>query len=118
MPRRATEMPVDLVKELASLQCTQTDLADLFHISQAQVSRRLAKEPLKSAWIEGLAEGRVSLRRAIFKSAMSGGASAQKLAAANILDWSEKGQLDAHITAEGPAVFVAEWGKADDTEDD
>ena len=70
--RKTIDMPVEQVRELASIGCTQSELGRVFGLSQSQISRRLSREPYRSAWEGGRAEGDMSLRRKQHELAMSG----------------------------------------------
>ena len=63
--------PIQLGK-LAELCCSVEEVAAYFRCSQATVTHRLKRDPLKTVWESGLARGRISLRRAQLQAAHAG----------------------------------------------
>lgn len=108
--RKAIEMPVEQVRELASIGCTQSELGRVFGLSQSQISRRLAREPFRSAWDGGRAEGDMSLRRKQHELAMSGDRvmliwlGKNRLGQADKVESSVKDRPTAHV------IYEAVWG--------
>jgi hypothetical protein len=108
-------VPIDAwqVEFMASLFSTQQEMADFFGITQQSLSERLQREPLKTAYQNGLAAGRLKLRSAQMKAAT------ENLNPA-ILIWlgKQKGILDqrdqpVQTTPQDVNIsvrYVAEWG--------
>lgn len=65
------------MESLASLQCTQQEIAAFFRVSHQAVEKALKKPDLREAYERGLHSGRISLRRAQFKLALDGNATMQ-----------------------------------------
>lgn len=78
MPRKPTgcpngrpqkEISLAAVERLAGMACTQVEVASWFNCSVDTLSRR---EGFAEAYSRGLSKGKISLRRAQFKSALAG----------------------------------------------
>lgn len=62
-----------LVRQLASIQCTDEEIAAGVGCSQDTLARARKREPeVEAAILEGKAKGRMSLRRAQYRKAMDG----------------------------------------------
>lgn len=108
--RKTIEMPVEQVRELASIGCTQSELGRVFGLSQSQISRRLSREPHRSAWEAGRAEGEMSLRRKQHELALSGDRvmliwlGKNRLGQADKIESSVEERPTTHVT------YTAVWG--------
>src|SRR5688572_4325204 len=78
MPRQATGRPngrpkkdidLKLVRELALIHCTIVEIASVMNVAASTLT---AREGFREAYAAGLEEGKASLRRAQFKSALAG----------------------------------------------
>ena len=63
MPRKP--VPIDLaeLEKLASMHCTQDEVAAWFGVSQKTISLKLRQKIFKAVWDTGWAKGNISLRR-------------------------------------------------------
>lgn len=57
------DLPLEIVRGLAGIGCTQTEAAAVFHMSVAQFKRYLQEPNVREAWDAGKAEGRVEIRK-------------------------------------------------------
>ena len=72
-PRFKFSDKLSLVRKLASIQCTDEEIAAGIGCSQDTLARGRKREPdLDAAILEGRANGRMSLRRAQYQKAMDG----------------------------------------------
>ena len=72
-PRFDFSDKLPLVRKLASIQCTDEEIAAGIGCSQDTLARGRKREPdLDAAILEGRANGRMSLRRAQYQRAMDG----------------------------------------------
>ena len=72
-PRFDFSDKLPLVRKLASIQCTDDEIAAGLGCSQDTLARGRKREPdLDAAILEGRANGRMSLRRAQYQKAMDG----------------------------------------------
>jgi len=72
-PRFDFSDKLPLVRKLASIQCTDEEIAAGLGCSQDTLARGRKREPdLDAAILEGRANGRMSLRRAQYRKAMEG----------------------------------------------
>ena len=72
-PRFNFSDKLSLVRKLASIQCTDEEIAAGLGCSQDTLARGRKREPdLDAAILEGRANGRMSLRRAQYRKAMEG----------------------------------------------
>ena len=72
-PRFDFSDKLPLVRKLASIQCTDEEIAAGLGCSQDTLARGRKREPdLDAAILEGRANGRMSLRRAQYQRAMEG----------------------------------------------
>ena len=62
-----------VIRELAVIQCTQAEAASVLGLHRVAFCNWLNRTPLaRQAWDEGLEEGKMSLRRRQYRSAMAG----------------------------------------------
>ena len=108
--RKAIEIPVEQVRELASIGCTQSELGRVFGLSQSQISRRLSREPYRSAWEGGRAEGDMSLRRKQHELAMSGDRVMLIWLGKNRLGQADKVDSTVDDKTTTQTTYVAVWG--------
>jgi predicted DNA-binding protein (UPF0251 family) len=93
-----TDDQIELVRTLAGLQCTQAEIAAALGINQDTVTRiKQEDERFSDAIITGREFGKTSLRRMQFKNAKNGNAAMQIWLGKQILNQSDKQELD--ITA-------------------
>ncbi len=68
MPRRPVPIDLDELEKLAAMHCTEAEVAAWFSspgatLTQQAISKKLQREPFKSAWSSGWVKGSISLRR-------------------------------------------------------
>lgn len=63
MPRRAVDLNLEQLEQLAAMACTQEEVAAFFGVTQQTISRKLAQRKYSEVWERGLGRGRISLRR-------------------------------------------------------
>jgi hypothetical protein len=73
LARRRIIDPIQL-EQLASLQCTQPEIAAFFGVSLQAVEKQLAKPEFREPYEKGLKTGLISLRRAQMQAALAGNA--------------------------------------------
>lgn len=67
----ANETQVELIRSLAMIHCTQAEAAAVLKVSREHFNVYLnGNERIRAVWEAGLDEGKASLRRAQFKSAL------------------------------------------------
>lgn len=71
MARERIIQPEEL-ERLASLQCTQAEIAAYFKVTSKAVEKALKKPEFRDAYERGVNTGLISLRRAQFKAALGG----------------------------------------------
>jgi hypothetical protein len=74
--RPKVAVTTDALFRLASLQCTQTEVATYFGCTERTIRRRLTKPEYREAWKTGRARGRISLRRLGWRHASGTGSAA------------------------------------------
>ena len=120
MPRTAVVIDPVMCLVVASIGGTYDDLAALVHLSASQVSRRINQSKvLREAWAEGRANARLSVRRAQYKSALHGSAAMLRWLGINELKQADRSDhlIDAHLTSEKPARWIARFQGMDDPND-
>ncbi len=70
-PRGRPEKSIDLdeLEKLAAIHCTYEDIAGWFGVAKMTVIRRMKRADYRKRYEDGIAKGRVSLRRSQFKLA-------------------------------------------------
>lgn len=112
--RKAVEIPVEQLRELAAIGCTQDEIGRVFGLSQSAISRRLEKEPHRSAWEGGRAEGDMSLRRKQYEMAMNGNVVMLLWLGKNRLGQADKAESKIEYDSRVSVRYIAEWGRSDD----
>ena len=72
--RKPVEIDVEQLEKLASLQCTDEEIAAWFHCTPRTIEKRRKEAPFKEALERGKAMGRISVRRAQLKLLEAGNA--------------------------------------------
>jgi hypothetical protein len=70
--RPPVKIDKDLLIGLCKIQCTYPEIAGIFGCAEKTIQKMLGKEPWKSLAQKAYNEGRASLRRRLFTSAMEG----------------------------------------------
>lgn len=95
VPRK--EIDFELLEELCKIQCTEAEVASVLKVSVATLAERI-KEKFNCTFLEyfknASASGKVSLRRRIFESALSGNVPTMIFLSKNTLGMSDHGVLD------------------------
>src|SRR5262249_25558467 len=61
------EFDLVLVRNLCRIQCTDAEIASILHVSERTIKRHKKRTEFREAMDTGKAEGRVSVRRMLFK---------------------------------------------------
>lgn len=110
-PRFNFSDKLSLVRKLASIHCTDDEIAAGIGCSQDTLARGRKREPdLDAAILEGRANGRMSLRRAQYQRAMEGNPTMLIWLGKQILEQRERVDIDlnARIAAMSPEEKLAE----------
>ena len=110
-PRFDLSDKLPLVRKLASIQCTDEEIAAGIGCSQDTLARgRKRDQELDAAIIEGRANGRMSLRRAQYQKALDGNPTMLIWLGKQILGQRERVDIDlnASIAAMSPEEKLAE----------
>jgi AraC-like DNA-binding protein len=86
-----TSISLDLVESLASIGCTLEEIAGVLGVSKRTLQRREQEETFRKALSKGRALGRVSIRRAQWKSMMGGNGKASIRLGKKMLGQRESG---------------------------
>src|SRR5882724_4442904 len=87
--RKRIEIALDEVERLASLQCTEDELAAYFGVSPRTIQRRAQQPAFADAIVRGRSKGRLSVRRFLFAQAAKGQIAAVIFLAKNILGYRD-----------------------------
>ena len=110
-PRFNFSDKLSLIRKLASIQCTDEEIAAGLGCSQDTLARGRKREPdLDAAILEGRANGRMSLRRAQYRKAMEGNPTMLIWLGKQILGQRERVDIDlgSRISAMSPEEKMAE----------
>ena len=116
-PRKSGRAPKELTPEFVfacgKLFCTQEEIGDLCGLSQGAISGRLNGDPvLLQAFRTGRAQGKMSLRRAQAKKAITeGNLVAQIWLGKQELGQSDKQESHEQIDVNVSVSYIAAWGK-------
>jgi|RhiMethySRZTD1v2_1073278.scaffolds.fasta_scaffold2325415_1 hypothetical protein len=89
---------IEQLRALGSIQCTQEEAAAVLRVSRATLYRFFVAYPeAVEAFEEGKEEGRASLRRAQFKSALAGNAAMQIWLGKQLLGQRDKHDIDVSV---------------------
>jgi hypothetical protein len=81
------EFDLNLVRNLSRIQCTDEEIAAVLHVSERTIKRHKKRPEFREAMEAGKAEGRVSMRRQLFKLAEGGNVAAAIFLAKNLLGY-------------------------------
>jgi hypothetical protein len=81
------EFDLNLVRNLSRIQCTDEEIAAVLHVSGRTIKRHKKRPEFREAMEAGQAEGRVSMRRQLFKLAEGGNVAATIFLAKNLLGY-------------------------------
>ena len=95
----------DIFEALCSIQCTKAEIWHVLHVSEPTLRRWIRRTYGKKHTFDTIhenfmSEGKKSLRRAMFDSAIGGNVTAQIFLAKNYLGMSEKVEIDHSINNE------------------
>lgn len=94
-PRFDFSDKLPLVRKLASIQCTDEEIAAGLGCSQDTLARGRKREPdLDAAILDGRANGRMSLRRAQYRKAMEGNPAMLIWLGKQVLGQRERAELE------------------------
>lgn len=98
------KIPLDQLEALTSIQCTDEEIAAVFGCHKDTIEKRKRSDAeFKTAYHNGKAKGRVSLRRQLFKSCEDGNVSAQIWMSKQILGMRDVTALE-HSGPQGTAI--------------
>ena len=110
--RPKIKFDLEQLEEMGRLQCTQAEVAAMFRCSVDTIRDRLEKdEEFSCTFKRGMEEGKVSLRRAQFKSALGGNVTMQIWLGKQLLGQTDKQVVENEITVRGPLVITKHNGK-------
>lgn len=126
--RPPANMPIDEVRKLAQLQCTYEEIAHFFGVGLTTVKARARHDPeFRAALEDGKGQGLISLRRQMFRRALSGSdrmliwLSKQHLGMRDVVEFQREGDPQSGVTASGlrklrmlVGIEVNENGPAED----
>ena len=87
--RKAVKIDLAELEKLASLQCTDEEIACFFRVSTRTIERRKKKPAFAEAMERGRAKGRMSVRRALYSQAANGNIAATIFLAKNLLGYKD-----------------------------
>jgi hypothetical protein len=87
--RKAVKIDLAELEKLASLQCTDEEIACFFGVSARTIERRKKKPAFAEAMERGRAKGRMSVRRSLFSQAGNGNIAATIFLAKNLLGYKD-----------------------------
>ncbi len=100
------KIPLDQLEALTSIQCTDEEIAAVFGCHKDTIEKRKRSDAeFKTAYHNGKAKGRVSLRRQLFKSCEDGNVSAQIWMSKQILGMRDLTALE-HSGPHGQAIEI------------
>jgi len=103
---RARIIQPEELERLASLQCTQAEIAAYFKVTPKAVEKALGKAEFRDAYERGLKTGMISLRRAQFKAALGGNPTMLIWMGKQCLGQREVQQLEHAGVGGGPVAIV------------
>jgi hypothetical protein len=89
MPRPKTTIDLLELEKLCGMQCTIEEIAAFFEVSPRTIERRRNVPKFLEAMERGKAKGRVSVRRALFRSASAGNIAAAIFLSKNLLGYKD-----------------------------
>jgi hypothetical protein len=96
---------IEQLRALGSIQCTQEEAAAVLRVSRATLWRFFVAYPeAVEAFDEGKEEGKASLRRAQFKSALAGNAAMQIWLGKQLLGQRDKHDIDVNLVSHEEAL--------------
>jgi hypothetical protein len=87
MAPKAIPIDLDEVKKLAQMQCTDEEIAAWFGVSRSTIARRKRNKQFREIIDNGMAQGRISVRRHLFKESQDGNVAATIFLAKNLLGY-------------------------------
>ena len=87
--RKRIDILPDELERLASLQCTEEEIAAFFNVSVRTIQRRMKQPAFADTVARGRAKGRLSLRRNLFAQAAKGQIAAIIFLSKNILGYRD-----------------------------
>jgi hypothetical protein len=95
--RGAGAKPIDidlvLLRNLCRIQCTDAEIAAIVHVSERTIKRHKKRKEFRDAMDAGKAEGRVSVRRNLFKLSEQGNVAATIFLSKNLLGYKNAVEL-------------------------
>jgi len=89
MPRPKAKIDLVELEKLCGMQCTDEEVAAFFNVSTRTIERRRKVKQFHEALERAKAKGRISVRRALFRSAAAGNIAAAIFLAKNLLGYKD-----------------------------
>jgi hypothetical protein len=96
---------IEELERLASLQCTQAEIATYFGVMSKAVEKALTKPQYREAYERGIKSGLISLRRAQFKAALAGNPTMLIWLGKQLLGQKDRHEVDAQVNAQVRGQF-------------
>lgn len=107
--RPRVEVDLKVVEDLAKIHCTEAEIAAFFGVSPELIRRRKkSDEQFRGALEKGRDQGKTSLRRLQWKSAMSGNVTMLIWLGKQLLGQSDRHGIEHSGSAERPPISIVE----------
>lgn len=113
MARPKIEIDYNLCENLAKIQCTQEEIAQMIGVSTRTLQR---DEEFCRIYKKGMDQGKMSIRRQQFKSAESGNVTMQIWLGKQYLNQRDRSEIDTTVVNNKLDTLVAQFNDTD-TED-
>jgi hypothetical protein len=113
MGRPKIEIDYNLCENLAKIQCTQEEIAQMIGVSTRTLQR---DEEFCRIYKKGMDQGKMSIRRQQFKSAESGNVTMQIWLGKQYLNQRDRSEIDTTVVNNKLDTLVAQFNDTD-TED-
>ena len=110
MARPKIEIDYSLCENLAKIQCTQEEIAQIVGVSVRTLQR---DDEFCRVYKKGMDQGRMSLRRQQFKSAESGNVTMQIWLGKQYLNQRDRSEIDTNITTSKLDDLVEQFNDID-----
>jgi hypothetical protein len=107
VPRRIVKIDISELEKLATLQCTEEEIAAFLGISTRTLQRRLKIPKFGEVVQRARAKGRVSVRRFLFKLANDGNVAAAIFLSKNLLGYRDVVNTEHSGPAGGPIQIAS-----------
>lgn len=114
MPRKSTEADPAVFEVAGAAFMPQIELAAFLGVSQATVSRMMAKPEYRIAYDRGMAAKKLALRQKQIERALDGSDTALIWVGKNILGQADKAETKIDQTTKTVTKYEAVWGKEEE----